>query len=463
MNGCAFFTIFLTVVIAAATAASASSLDSEKQQKQEQKPVFSVVAMVKNEASIIPRLLASVVSVAEFVCLCDTGSSDRTPEVAGSWLRQHAPNVKVQIHRDEWVNFARNRNQCLLHARRQLADAGVTDSGFFLLMDADFELVIVNRTRLINEMPPGVLNMIDYDGALDMRQPLLISAGYDCGYRLVTHEALMCLSNPDAYRKLMLSPDLITAERILVESSIDQGASVRRYSAIRVRHHRDGKNREDKFTRDITLLQNHLLNYDPDDARAWFYLARSLEDNSEFTRAFNAYYKVFSLTCTLFLTYQKKRVMLGGSFIEEIWYSTMKLGSCLIANGTEIETAARYFVDAFNYRPNRREPLYYLTRGYRVRQKYTACKLYGYHALTVPLEGAIRTDDLFINVPVYEWYIHDELAVCLAHLGEYTQSAYYLNSILNANPPLQTLDPENRKRLQENLDKMRINTENAKK
>lgn len=410
------------------------------------KPVYGVVAIVRNEASVITRMLASVASVASYVCICDTGSTDGTPQVANDWLKKHAPDIRAEVHTEghAWVNFMYNRNQCLLRARAQLS--GVS-SAFMLLMDADFELVIVNRTQFVSIPPPGALNMITYapleGGWENMRQPLLLSTDWDCGYRLVTHEYLTCISDFETYRLLMTREDHTTEERKQILSAYDHKATVERYDAIQMRHHYDGANRKDKFERDIRLLQNHLLNYDSTDERAWFYLGRSLEHSGDYTRAFNAYYK---------------RVMLGGHFAEEVWYATFRLGACLVANGTEIETAARYFVDAFNFRPHRREPLYHLTRGYRVRQKYTACKLYGYHALTVPLELAVMNDDLFVDVPVYEWYIHDELSVCLSQLGEYAQSIHLLKHVLDAKPAIRSIGPENRARLRANLEMLQNKT-----
>lgn len=402
-------------------------------------PVYGVVAIVRNEAAIVERMLASVASVASFICICDTGSTDGTPQVIRDWLKKHAPHVNAQVHTAEeghtWVNFMYNRNQCLLRARAQLATEGARGA-HLLLMDADFELVVVNRTQFMQQGPPA-LSLITYEGGTqDMRQTLLISADWDCGYRLVTHEYLTCVDDYETYRLLMTRHDHTTEERKQIEARRDPKVVPQRYDAIQMRHHYDGANRKDKFERDIVLLQDHLRDQDPTDERAWFYLARSLEHNGDYTRAFNAYYK---------------RVMLGGTFAEEVWYATFRLGACLVANGTEIETAARYFVDAFNFRPNRREPLYHLTRGYRVREKYSACKLYGYHALTVPLELAVYTDNLFIDVPVYEWFIHDELAVCLSNLGEYAQSIHLIKAVLDAKPPLRTLTPENRLRLETNL------------
>jgi hypothetical protein len=131
-------------------------------------PVYGVVAIVGNEAHVLKRMLDSVSPIISYVCICDNSpfrdtQDDSTYRLAMEWIMDH-PGVIGEVHRDEWVNFAYNRNQCLIRARRQLASAGHSEDGFLLLMDADFELVIVNKTRFISERPPAVLNMITYEG-----------------------------------------------------------------------------------------------------------------------------------------------------------------------------------------------------------------------------------------------------------------------------------------------------------
>ena len=132
-------------------------------------PVYGVVSIVGNEAHILKRMLDSVSPIISYACICDNSpvpsaeSVSDTYKVAEEWLSGH-PGVKGEIHKDEWTNFAYNRNHCLLRARRQLAIAGHAQDGFLLLMDADFELVIVNLTQFMTERPPAVLNMITYEG-----------------------------------------------------------------------------------------------------------------------------------------------------------------------------------------------------------------------------------------------------------------------------------------------------------
>jgi glycosyltransferase involved in cell wall biosynthesis len=45
--------------------------------------------IVKNESKIIERLLASVLSIVDTYCICDTGSTDNTPNVIREFMKKH--------------------------------------------------------------------------------------------------------------------------------------------------------------------------------------------------------------------------------------------------------------------------------------------------------------------------------------------------------------------------------------
>ena len=404
-------------------------------------PVYAVSMIVKNERKILPRLFASLSNYVSYYMICDTGSTDGTPDFARKWLTtaQRASQGKRgmgAVHEDQWIGYAYNRNTCL----RRLQDMAKTMTPRWithvLLMDGDFELVVQNETRFTTEAPPAAQNLIAYEGATFYRQPLLISLDYRCGYLTVTHEYLMCVDNPNAYELLTTRPVLTPDMRHQIEASVDPKARVANYDAIKIRHHMDGANRGDKFERDIALLQNDIINNDPENERSWFYLARSLEDGGYPEKAFNAYLK---------------RVEMGGHNQEELWYSVLRMGYSLMANGSNIEEAARYFVDAFNYKPTRREPLAALAKHYRMRGKYSACKMYGFYSLSLPLQTALAENPLFLDLVPYEWGVHDDVALCMYELGEY-EGAYLAGSFLVNNlANFRTLDAENAARIKENF------------
>lgn len=84
-------------------------------------PEVSVCLIVRNEEKLLPRCLESVASEADEIIVLDTGSTDRTPEIARSF-------AKVTYFEAPWTDdFAAARNTALSHAR----------SPWILMLDAD--------------------------------------------------------------------------------------------------------------------------------------------------------------------------------------------------------------------------------------------------------------------------------------------------------------------------------------
>ena len=104
-------------------------------------PKLSVCLIVKNEERFLDRCLASVRDVAWQIVVVDTGSTDRTVEIA----RKHG----AEVHSVTWSDdFSAARNSCLLHAR----------GDWVLSLDADEELSEPHVQKLKSHLrTPGVL------------------------------------------------------------------------------------------------------------------------------------------------------------------------------------------------------------------------------------------------------------------------------------------------------------------
>ena len=48
---------------------------------------FALILMIKNEEKILKRCLEAVEKVVDCFCICDTGSTDSTQEVAKEFLK----------------------------------------------------------------------------------------------------------------------------------------------------------------------------------------------------------------------------------------------------------------------------------------------------------------------------------------------------------------------------------------
>jgi tetratricopeptide (TPR) repeat protein len=87
--------------------------------------------MVKNEEEMLPRCLESIREAADEIVVVDTGSSDRTVDIARGY--------GAEIHLHPWENyFSKHRNQSLSYAK----------GSWILVVDADEELFPEDAARI---------------------------------------------------------------------------------------------------------------------------------------------------------------------------------------------------------------------------------------------------------------------------------------------------------------------------
>lgn len=276
--------------------------------------------IVRNEGSIIERLIDSV---APFTCCyvaCDTGSSDDTCQRIQSGFARYG--VPGELHHSTFEDFSQARNLAMDKAR-----ASSLSFDYLLLADADMELMVEDATVLKRlELPAYHLRQtsanLSYDNIRLLRRDA--SARY-VGY---THEYLR------------------------VEGE------VRRLEGLRFRDHADGSNRSQKMERDLKLLLRQLED-DPDDVRAMFYLGETCRYAGRWAEA-AAWYSL--------------RIQ-GGGFEEEIWYSHLQRAICYLALADERRFLAECML-AYSRRPWRNEPLLELARYYQSKGMHEAASLY---------------------------------------------------------------------------------------
>jgi glycosyltransferase involved in cell wall biosynthesis/Tfp pilus assembly protein PilF len=111
-------------------------------------PNLSVCLIVKNEEKFLAQCLQSICGLAQQIVVVDTGSTDRTVEIA--------KESGAEIHSFAWNdNFADARNAALEHAT----------GDWVLMLDADEELPAEQHSRLLADMKKSA--------ALALRLPLL--------------------------------------------------------------------------------------------------------------------------------------------------------------------------------------------------------------------------------------------------------------------------------------------------
>ncbi len=193
--------------------------------------------IVRDEAHIIERCLASVKPHITSFTIIDTGSSDDTQEL----IHRSLPDTIGAVHERPWVNFGHNRSElCELSAGKE---------GFLLFLDADDEFMAPADVTLDESVLAYMVNVLD--GGPIYKQPRIVNAKIPWRYEGVTHEYL-------------------TSD----EMPVPNGPTP---PGVAIFHRCDGSRRPRKFAEDLVALRvEHERN--PDDPRTVFYLANTLRD-----------------------------------------------------------------------------------------------------------------------------------------------------------------------------------------
>ena len=119
--------------------------------------------IVKNESKIIEKCLNSIVKYLDYWIIYDTGSDDNTQEIILNYFKKK--NLKGELFNSKWINFGYNRTELIKTAHKKC--------DYLLLLDADFQVNILNKNfkKKLNIEPTAYL--IKYEGNLNYKQLLL--------------------------------------------------------------------------------------------------------------------------------------------------------------------------------------------------------------------------------------------------------------------------------------------------
>jgi tetratricopeptide (TPR) repeat protein len=307
--------------------------------------------IVKNEAGVLERCFGTCRGLMDYWVICDTGSTDGTQDL----IRSRLSEVPGEIHERPWVNFGHNRSE-LMELARGKAD-------YLLLLDAD--MTVTYDDAGLRDLRDDAY-MLLHAGATEYRIKRLVRGSRKWWYVGATHEYLTTTEEPETVKAL---------------------------DAIVIHHHADSGTQGEKFERDLRLLTED-LERDQDNPRTVFYLAQTFRDLGRIDEAVALY---------------RRRAEMGG-WEEEVFYSLYQVG-VLEARREDWPVAIEALITAWNYRPQRIEPLYELAWILRDREQYHAA-----HTFAELGQGTQAPGDwLFVERWIYDWGL----------LFEYSISAYW--------------------------------------
>jgi len=313
--------------------------------------------IVKNEAHVIRRCLDSVRPYIDRWVIVDTGSADGTQDL----IRRHLQGVPGALHERPWRDFGSNRSEAIALARGQ--------ADYILVMDADNELAAPPGFAFAGLDADGYYIAHRYDG-LEFGMAILLADRIDWRYEGVLHEYVTA----DVPHRISPLP----------------GPWI-------VMHHEGARSRDpDTYRKDAAILEAALAR-EPGNARYAYYLAQSLKDAGELVRALAAF---------------RHRATMPG-WEEETWQARYQAALLVERLGQPPPAIERAYLEAWNARPTRAEPLVQLARWHRARAEWPLALLFARTAVATPRPA----DQLFVEEAVYAWRALDELAIAAWHGG----------------------------------------------
>ena len=329
--------------------------------------------IVKDEAAVITRCLASVRPFIDHWVIVDTGSTDGTQDIVREFMR----DVPGALHERPWQNFAHNRNEALALAK--------PEGDYVLFIDADETLRLPADFHWPAMSGDGYQFRCEYNG-WDYLRNALVATRLPWRWEGVLHEFLTS-DTPHTWNTLP-GPVIDVAH---------DGAR--------------GRNPE-TYLRDIEVLERAVRD-EPANTRYMFYLAQSYRDAGRPQEALEKY---------------RLRVAMGG-WEEERWFALYQIALLAEKLGESAAEIRERYLAAYQLRPARAEPLCELARFHRLRNEFALAHLYARQAAAVPYPK----DGLFVDTAVYAWRALDELAVSAYYIGAQEDGKAALQKLLAEN------------------------------
>ena len=320
--------------------------------------------IVKNEAKVIQKCLESLKHIIDCWVIVDTGSNDGTQKIIEECLK----DIPGQLYERPWVDFAFNRNEAL--------DLAKNRGDYFLFIDAD-ESFEWSECSAFPPLDKDYYMGIIHHGAFVFLRTILVNSRFDWKWVGIVHEFVTCA---EGQRRGVLFDPI-------------------------VRSTKDGNRSQDirkKLRKDIELLED-ALQMEPENTRHRFHLAQHYEGVQEYALALKNYEMLVS----------------AGVSDLEVFYSLYRMALMQKELKMQSEIFINNYLKAFQMRPWRAEPLYFLASHFMDAN----CYLLGYLIMRYALSIELFNEYFLTAHEIYSYGLLYQYAECAFRIGKY-QEAY---------------------------------------
>lgn len=375
--------------------------------------------IMKNEAHVITRMLDSIKSIVDIVCLVDTGSTDNTIEVVKNWGTQN--NVETHVFERPFDNFENSRNYSIQVAREVTKDRGNDFWGFWLDADETIEILPSFNKSGINKdlyMFNTYINVMKY-----------------------TRNECYKLDKP--FRFYGPVHEFIVCDDKNITSGLMEG--------INVRVQMDGGswkgNIPEKYKSHAFVLEKY-IDENRQDPRWIFYTAQSYHDSACVPN--NREENEERLRRSL--KYYKERISRGDGYPEEIFYSQFRVGTIMRALEEPWHLTLNEFLKAYSVDPLRAEPIkaiidYYLAVG----EWHNAYIFSKFAKMNFHQKNPYPTRLLFVDESLYTWKLLEVHSASCFYTGRKDEAKQNYQEMVNISRQTpQNFTPEDMQKIQMN-------------
>jgi glycosyltransferase involved in cell wall biosynthesis len=332
--------------------------------------------IVKNESKVITRCLNSVLPVIDYWVIVDTGSTDGTQKIIKDFMRDKG--VEGELYERPWVNFAHNRNEALNLAKGKRSYLLFMDADDYLVCEPDFKLPYLDKDLYFV--------MANHPSGTKYGRLHFVNNCKEWVWEGVLHEALMAKPSNE-WRSSA------TLEKVNNTCTADGARS----------------NDTQKYQKDAVTLEN-ALKEDPNNTRYVFYLAQSYRDAGNGDLALK--------------NYEKRAAMAGWD--QENFIALLEAAKLQEQLKYPSEDVIKGYERAYQYRPSRAEPVYYLANYLRSLKKYDEAYRWAKIGAAIPYSK----DILFVEAWIYDYGMLLELSVSAYWTDRYKECQEISHEIL---------------------------------
>jgi len=373
--------------------------------KKMNRPVSVTLCMiVKDESHVVKECLESMLPYIDRYDITDTGSTDNTPELIKEFMDEH--DIPGEVYLSDWKGFGDSGDKIGSRTESLRNCDGKADYAW--VIDADDKMT--GSFQYPEKMDADAYTLrIGRGEDFTWWRNQIFKTGIGWHYVGVLHEYA---NNPKPRE-----------EHQIIKVGGNYKIEARTMGARNV-----GITTTEKYTRDAEQLKEALKS-EPDNSRYQFYLSQSYFDSQQYEKSLEAY---------------MKRASMGG-WEEEVFYSLYRAAMIKAILNHPWEEIQQAFLDAYEFRPIRAEPLYQISRCYRqIHNRPRLAYLYAKLAAEIPYPN---DDILFVQDDVYRYGVLDELAATAYYAGKPHLGYSACKKLIDEN-----LIPESeRQRITENL------------